>query len=104
MHSSPLTSPTTMRSGLIRSAFLTNDLMVISPVPSIEAGRASSLTTFGCESNLSSAESSIVTILSDFEISHESAFKSVVLPDPVPPTTAIPCLHFTAQDKNLASH
>jgi len=90
MHSSPRTSPTTILSGLMRRAFLTRSRMATSPEPSMEASRASRRTTSGCKSNRSSAESSMVTMRSFSSISHESALSSVVLPEPVPPATAIP--------------
>ena len=102
MHSSPRTSPTTMRSGLMRRAFFTRSLMVTSPVPSMDASLASSRTTLRWLSNLSSAESSIVTIRSRGPISHERALSSVVLPEPVPPATAMPHLVLTAQDSRVA--
>ena len=84
-HSPPRTSPTTILSGRMRRAFFTRSLIVISPEPSMELSRASRRTTFGCASKRSSAESSIVTILSPSGISHESALSSVVLPEPVLP-------------------
>ena len=57
------TSPTMIRSGRMRSAFLTRSRWAISPLPSILAGRVSSRATWTCCS-CSSAESSIVTIRS----------------------------------------
>ena len=45
--SSPRHSPTTIRSGRMRNAFFTRSRMVTSPVPSMEADRASSRTTSG---------------------------------------------------------
>ncbi len=85
--SAPRTSPTTMRSGRIRSALRTSCLIVTSPRPSRLAGRASSLTTCRCRS-LSSAASSIVTIRSSPGIAPERALSVVVLPEPVPPLTS----------------
>ena len=82
------TSPTTIRSGRMRRAFTSKSWMLTAPSPSMDASRASSRTTWGWCVNLSSAESSMVTIRSPCGISQESAFKSVVLPDPVPPATA----------------
>src|SRR5579871_4448090 len=46
-------------------------------------GRVSSRTTCGC-CNCSSAASSIVTVRSAASIMRDSAFNSVVLPEPVP--------------------
>ena len=46
----------------------------------------------------------MVTILSPGSISHESALRSVVLPDPVPPATAIPFRVLTAQRSSCAYH
>ena len=102
MHSAPRTSPTTMRSGRMRRALVTKSRMVTAPCPSIDASRASSLTTWGWHANLSSAESSIVTIRSFFGISQDNALSSVVLPEPVPPATAKSCRNLTAQDSNPA--
>ena len=58
--SPPRTSPTTMRSGRIRSAVRTRSRTETAPAPSAFGGRASSRTTCGCASR-SSAVSSIVT-------------------------------------------
>ena len=61
--SPPRTSPTTRRSGRIRSAARTSSRTATAPAPSAFAGRASSRTTCGCGSR-SSAVSSIVTMRS----------------------------------------
>ena len=82
--SAPRTSPTMMRSGRMRSALRTRSRCVTSPRPSRLAVRVSSRTTCGCCS-CSSAASSIVTMRSPMSISRDSAFSSVVLPEPVPP-------------------
>ncbi len=84
--SGPRTSPITIRSGRIRSAFRSRSRMLTPPRPSTDAGRLSSRTTCGWRSR-SSAASSIVTTRSAGEIQAESAFRSVVLPEPVPPET-----------------
>ena len=61
--SAPRTSPRMMRSGRMRSAFLTSERWVTSPLPSMLGGRVSRRTTCGCCS-CSSAASSIVTMRS----------------------------------------
>ena len=88
MASPPRTSPRMIRSGRMRSAFFTKSRMVISPWPSRFGGRVSRRTTCGCCS-CSSAASSMVTTRSPLSISCESAFNSVVLPEPVPPEIRI---------------
>ena len=82
--SSPRHSPMMMRSGRMRSAFFNRSRIVISPVPSRLAVRVSRRTTCGCCS-CNSAASSIVTTRSARSIIRDSAFSSVVLPEPVPP-------------------
>ena len=72
--SAPRTSPTTIRSGRIRSAFTTSCRIVTSPRPSTFAGRDSSRTTCRWRSR-SSAASSIVTIRSSPGIAPDSAFE-----------------------------
>ena len=44
----------------------------------------------------------MVTILSLGSISHDSALRRVVFPDPVPPDTAMPCRHRTAHLSSCA--
>ena len=91
--SSPRTSPTMIRSGRIRRALMTSCRCLTIPFPSMLGGRVSSRTTCSCRS-CSSAASSIVTTRSCAGIKAESTFKSVVLPEPVPPETRIfnlPC-------------
>ena len=100
--SAPRHSPTTMRSGRWRSAFITSSLMVISPFPSALAHLASILTKLGCSSKRSSAESSIVIMRSFLGISRDKALSKVVLPPPVPPQTAIFFRIFIAQRKSCA--
>ena len=78
------TSPMMIRSGRMRSAFLTRSRWVTSPLPSMFGGRVSSRTTCCCCS-WSSAESSIVTIRSRSSMKADMAFSRVVLPEPVPP-------------------
>ena len=82
--SSPRHSPRMMRSGRIRSAFLTSSRWRISPLPSRFGGRVSMRATCGCCS-CSSAASSMVIRRSFSEMKAESAFSIVVLPEPVPP-------------------
>ena len=78
------TSPTTMRSGRIRSALRTRSRMVISPRPSMFGGRDSSRSTWSWCS-WSSAASSIVTMRSSAGRNCDSTLSVVVLPEPVPP-------------------
>ena len=78
------TSPTTMRSGRIRSEFLTRSRIATWPRPSMFAGRDSSRSTCSWCS-WSSAASSMVTIRSSSGMKHESTLSVVVLPEPVPP-------------------
>ena len=61
--SAPRTSPTMIRSGRMRRAFRTSSRILTSPVPSMFAGRDSSVMTWSCWS-WSSAASSIVTMRS----------------------------------------
>ena len=68
----------------MRSEFRTRSRIGIAPSPSMFGGRASSRSTWRWWS-WSSAASSIVTIRSWSGIAEESAFSSVVLPEPVPP-------------------
>ncbi len=82
--SPPRTSPTTMRSGRMRSALRTSCRIVTSPRPSRFAGRDSSRTTCGWRSR-SSAASSIVTTRSPAGIVPDSAPSVVVFPDPGAP-------------------
>ena len=82
--SGPRTSPTMMRSGRMRSELRTRSRIAISPSPSMFFGRASSRRTCRWFSR-SSAASSIVTIRSASGIDVDSAFSSVVFPEPVPP-------------------
>ena len=86
--SPPRTSPTIILSGRIRRAFFTKSRMVISPLPSILAGRDSRVTTCSCCS-FSSAASSMVTMRSFSGIKEDRTFRVVVLPEPVPPETNI---------------
>ncbi len=82
--SSPRHSPRMMRSGRMRSAFLTSSRWRISPLPSRLGGRVSMRATCGCCS-CSSAASSMVIRRSFSEMKAESALSMVVLPEPVPP-------------------
>ncbi len=79
-------SPTMMRSGRMRSAFLTRSRMVTWPEPSALGGRVSRVMTWGCWS-WSSAESSMVMMRSPSGMNPDSTLRFVVLPVPVPPET-----------------
>ena len=78
------TSPTTMRSGRIRSEFLTSSRMSIWPRPSMFDGRDSRRSTWSWCS-WSSAASSIVMMRSLSGMKDEMTLSVVVLPEPVPP-------------------
>jgi hypothetical protein len=80
------TSPTMMRSGRMRRAFLTRSRIATLPVPSADGGRVSRVTTWGCWS-WSSAESSIVMMRSFSGMKADRTLRFVVLPVPVPPDT-----------------
>ncbi len=80
------TSPTTMRSGRMRRAFVTRSRIVTSPRPSMLGGRASRRSTWSWCS-WSSAASSMVTMRSSVGMNDDSTFSVVVLPVPVPPET-----------------
>ena len=82
--SGPRTSPTMIRSGRMRSELRTRSRIGTAPSPSMLGGRASSRSTWRWLS-WSSAASSIVTIRSWSGMADESAFSSVVFPEPVPP-------------------
>ena len=98
--SAPRTSPTMIRSGRMRSEFRTRSRIGMWPSPSMFGGRASSRSTCRWWSE-SSAASSIVTMRSLFGIDAESAFSSVVLPEPVPPEISM--LHWASmqRDRNV---
>ncbi len=84
--SPPRHSPTTIRSGRMRSAFRTSARMGMAPRPSMLGGRLSSRTTWGI-GRRSSAASSMVTIRSSSGMNDAMAASVVVLPLPVPPVT-----------------
>ncbi len=84
--SPPRTSPTTIRSGRMRSELRTRSRMVTWPLPSTFGGRASRRITCDCWS-WSSAESSIVMMRSVSGMRPESALRRVVFPVPVAPDT-----------------
>ncbi len=84
--SPPRHSPTTMRSGRIRSEFRTSSRMPTSPRPSMLAGRDSIDSTWVWWS-WSSLASSTVTIRSVLGMKELSTLRVVVLPVPVPPET-----------------
>ena len=84
--SPPRHSPTTMRSGRMRSELRTSSRIGIAPLPSMFGGRDSSVTTCSWRS-CSSAASSIVTMRSSFGMNDERTLSVVVLPEPVPPET-----------------
>src|SRR5438132_1187206 len=77
-------SPTTIRSGRMRSEFFTRSRMVTSPRPSMLGGRDSSASTWSWWS-WSSLASSMVTMRSSSGMNDESTLSVVVLPVPVPP-------------------
>ncbi len=79
-------SPTTMRSGRIRSELRTSSRMGMAPLPSMLGGRDSSVMTCSWRS-CSSAASSMVTMRSSLGMNDESTLSVVVLPEPVPPET-----------------
>ncbi len=78
----PLTSPTMMRSGRIRRAFLTRSASVIS-------SSLSSREQLSSRNVFNSSVSSITTTRSVSGIRLNSAFKRVVLPTPGPPAIMI---------------
>ena len=84
--SSPRVSPTMIRSGRIRRAFLRRIRWLTSPLPSTLAGRLSMRAIWVCWS-CSSAVSSMVAMRSLFAMKELSAFSVVVLPEPVEPET-----------------
>lgn len=84
--SAPRISPTTMRSGRMRSDCCRSRAIVISPRPSALARRATSVTTCGCK-GASSAVSSITRMRSESGTVPSIAESKVVLPAPVPPMT-----------------
>ncbi len=97
--SPPRHSPTTIRSGRMRSEFFTSSRMAICPLPSALAGRDSSDTRCSWCS-CSSAASSMVTIRSPSGIKLLRILSSVVLPEPVPPETMMFLCCFTAICRN----
>lgn len=101
--SAPRTSPTTIRSGRIRSADLIRSLMLMAPLPSGPAFRVSRRTRFWIFLICSSAESSMVMIRSSLGIKFDKAFKKVVFPLPVPPLTKILYLALTSVSSTCAT-
>ena len=73
------TSPTTMRSGRMRSEFFTRSRISTAPLPSMLDGRDSSRSTWSWCS-WSSAASSMVTMRSSVGMNDESTLRVVVLP------------------------
>ena len=92
-------SPTTMRSGRMRRELRTSSRIGIAPLPSMLAGRASSVTTCSWRS-CSSAASSMVTIRSSSGMNDERMLSIVVLPEPVPPETTMFRRAFTQASRN----
>ena len=84
--SAPRHSPTMIRSGRMRSELRTSSRIGTAPLPSMLAGRDSSVTTCSWRS-CSSAASSTVTMRSSFGMNDERTLSIVVLPEPVPPET-----------------
>ena len=76
-------------SGRMRRLLLMRSRILIPAQPSALAFLVSSLTRLGMPFICNSAESSIVIIRVSFGINCESAFRNVVLPEPVPPDTKI---------------
>ena len=86
--SSPRHSPSRMRSDPIRKAFTTRSRMVTPPVlPELVSWDTSATTCFWLKR--SSATSSMVAMRSSAGIYALSAFKSVVLPEAIPPQMTI---------------
>ena len=100
--SGPRTSPTMIRSGLMRSALRTSSRIRTSPEPSMFGGLDSSVITCSCWS-WSSAASSIVTMRSSPGTNADIAFSSVVLPVPVPPEMRMLSLPLTHDARNCAA-
>ncbi|CAB4965469.1 unannotated protein [freshwater metagenome] len=96
------TSPTTMRSGLMRSALRTRSRMEASPAPSAFAGRHSSRKIWRPGSR-SSAASSIVTTRSSAGMNAATALSNVVFPAPAPPLTMMLHRDCTAHSSNFAT-
>jgi hypothetical protein len=99
--SPPRHSPTTMRSGRMRSAFFTRSRIEYSPLPSRFGGRDSSATTCGWPSR-SSAASSTVTMRSRSGMAPESTLSNVVFPLPVPPAITMFFLTRTERSRKRA--
>ena len=100
--SGPRTSPTTMRSGRMRSELRTRSRITTAPLPSMFGGRDSRRTTCGCCS-LSSAASSIVMMRSSSGMNDDSTFSVVVFPAPVPPETMMFVRPRTQASRNFAT-
>jgi hypothetical protein len=99
--SPPRHSPTTMRSGRMRSVLRTSSRIGTSPRPSALAGRASRVTTWGCCS-CSSAASSTVMMRSCSGMNRDSTLSRVVLPEAVPPETSTLSLPRTQASSSTA--
>ena len=85
--SAPRTSPTTSRSGRIRSDWRTRAVRLTSPLPSTLAGRACSRTTCGWSTASSRTSSTTTSRSSGSALARAGRPSSVVLPLPVPPLT-----------------
>ena len=96
------TSPTTIRSGRMRSALRTRSRMRTSPRPSMFGGRDSRRRTCSWCS-WSSAASSMVTIRSFAGMKLDSTLSVVVLPAPVPPLTRMLSLPRTQAARKSAT-
>ena len=83
--SAPRTSPTISLVGRMRRAVRIRSRMEMRPVPSRFSSRVSKRTRFGSPCSFSSSESSIVITRSSAGMNSDSAFRKVVLPEPVPP-------------------
>src|SRR5581483_1782452 len=100
--SPPRHSPTTIRSGRIRSVLRTRSRMRTSPLPSMLGGRASSASTWSWWS-WSSLASSTVTMRSSWGMNDDSTLRAVVLPVPVPPLTMMLSRPLTQASRNWAT-
>ena len=102
MASPPRTSPTIIRSGLIRRADLIRSRIVTDTAPVIFAIFASRHTRLSIPRILSSALSSIVISRSSFGIYSATAPRKVVFPLPVPPPITMEYLACTSFFRNCA--
>ena len=95
-------SPTTMRSGRMRSELRTRSRILTSPLPSMFGGRDSRRSTCSWCS-CSSAASSMVMTRSSPGMNDDRTFSVVVLPAPVPPETRMLSLPRTQLSRKSAT-